>query len=235
MKLQKLIQWEKTVAEQERKRSLLMLAAFVCVLVMCAALWLIQKKLYGDVVQTGGGTYLGTSIGVGIGCALRGRKEKELEKDSSEKQKKYGNAVHGILFLLLIGGAIFWKEFRLAAVQLLCAYIPVLWSIKRQKADCDENCLLACEVILMAVMVLVGTFVGVKLMGLTSLPSVEKKIAAEGFTDVEYDTWWYDRWLNQEDNGKKYYVFQAKKDGQDWRIAADPKGGRLVQITEIED
>ena len=47
----------------------------------------------------------------------------------------------------------------------------------------------------MTVMVLVGTFVGVKLMGLTTLPAVEKKIAAEGFTDVEYNTWMYGRWL----------------------------------------
>ena len=34
-----------------------------------------------------------------------------------------------------------------------------------------------------------------------------------------------------ENNEKKYYVFQAKKDGQIWQIAADPKGGQLVQIT----
>lgn len=118
----------------------------------------------------------------------------------------------------------------------MCAYIPIFWILKKRKADCDENCLLACMFILMTVMVLVGTFVGVKLMGLTTLPAVEKKIAAEGFTDVEYNTWMYGRWLDlDENNEKKYYVFQAKKDGQIWQIAADPKGGQLVQITAAED
>ena len=54
--------------------------------------------------------------------------------------------------------------------------------------------------------------------------------------DVEYNTWMYGRWLNlDENNEKKYYVFQAKKDGQTWQIAADPKGGQLVQITAAED
>lgn len=72
--------------------------------------------------------------------------------------------------------------------------------------------------------------------GADNLPAVEKKIAAEGFADVEYNTWMYGRWLNlDENNEKKYYVFQAKKDGQTWQIAADPKGGQLVQITAAED
>lgn len=232
MGLRNLTQWEETVAKQEQKQFRLMSIAIVCVIAMCAVLWLVQDKLYGDVVQTGTTSYLGAFIGAGIGLALRGRKEKE----SAEKQKRNGKILGWILFLLVIGGAIFLEEFRLAAVQLLCAYIPIFWILKKRKADCDENCLLACMFILMTVMVLVGTFVGVKLMGLTTLPTVEKKIAAEGFTDVEYNTWMYDRWLDlDENNEKKYYVFQAKKDGQIWQIAADPKGGQLVQITAAED
>ena len=232
MGLRNLTQWEETVAKQEQKQFRLMSIAIVCVIAMCAVLWLVQDKLYGDVVQTGTTSYLGAFIGAGIGLALRGRKEKE----SAEKHKRNGKILGWILFLLVIGGAIFLEEFRLAAVQLLCAYIPIFWILKKRKADCDENCLLACMFILMTVMVLVGTFVGVKLMGLTTLPTVEKKIAAEGFTDVEYNTWMYDRWLDlDENNEKKYYVFQAKKDGQIWQIAADPKGGQLVQITAAED
>ncbi len=232
MGLRKLTQWEETVAKQEQKQFRLMSVAIVCVIAMCAVLWLVQDKFYGDVVRTGATSYLGAFIGAGIGLALRGRKEKE----SAEKQKRNGKILVWILFLLVIGGAIFLKEFRLVAVQLLCAYIPIFWILKKRKTDCDENSLLACMFILMTVMVLVGTFVGVKLMGLTTLPTVEKKIAAEGFADVEYNTWMYDRWLDlDENNEKKYYVFQAKKDGQIWQIAADPKGGQLVQITEIED
>ena len=144
MGLRNLTQWEETVAKQEQKQFRLMSIAIVCVIAMCAVLWLVQDKLYGDVVQTGTTSYLGAFIGAGIGLALRGRKEKE----SAEKQKRNGKILGWILFLLVIGGAIFLEEFRLAAVQLLCAYIPIFWILKKRKADCDENCLLACMFIL---------------------------------------------------------------------------------------
>ena len=108
MGLRKLTQWEETVAKQEQKQSRLMSVAIVCVIAMCAVLWLVQDKLYGDVVQTGTATYLGAFTGAGIGRALRSIKEKE----SAEKQKRNGKILVWILFLLVIGGAIFLKEFR---------------------------------------------------------------------------------------------------------------------------
>ena len=236
MGLRKLTQWEETVAKQEQKQFRLMSVAIVCVIAMCVVLWLVQDKLYGDVVNTGTGAYISSAIGVGLGLLMRSAAGKTEWEQPSEKQKKRTRAFSGIFIAMAIGGAIFLQEFRLVFVQLLCAYIPIFWILKKRKADCDENCLLACMFILMTVMVLVGTFVGVKLMGLTTLPAVEKKIAAEGFADVEYNTWMYGRWLDlDENNEKKYYVFQAKKDGQIWQIAADPKGGQLVQITAAED
>ena len=236
MGLRKLTQWEETVAKQEQKQFRLMSVAIVCVIAMCVVLWLVQDKLYGDVVNTGTGAYISSAIGVGLGLLMRSAAGKTEWEQPSEKQKKRTRAFSGIFIAMAIGGAIFLQEFRLVFVQLLCAYIPVFWILKKRKTDCDETSLLACMFILMTVMVLVGTFVGVKLMGLTTLPTVEKKIAAEGFTDVEYNTWMYDRWLDlDENNEKKYYVFQAKKDGQSWQIAADPKGGQLVQITAAED
>lgn len=236
MGLRKLTQWEETVAKQEQKQFRLMSVAIVCVIAMCVVLWLVQDKLYGDVVNTGTGAYISSAIGVGLGLLMRSAAGKTEWEQPSEKQKKRTRAFSGIFIAMAIGGAIFLQESRLVFVQLLCAYIPTFWILKKQKTDCDESSLLACIVVLMAVMTLVGTFVGVKLMGLTTLPTVEKKIAAEGFTDVEYNTWMYDRWLDlDENNEKKYYVFQAKKDGQSWQIAADPKGGQLVQITAAED
>ena len=236
MGLRKLTQWEETVAKQEQKQFRLMSVAIVCVIAMCVVLWLVQDKLYGDVVNTGTGAYISSAIGVGLGLLMRSAAGKTEWEQPSEKQKKRTRAFSGIFIAMAIGGAIFLQESRLVFLQLLCAYIPTFWILKKQKTDCDESSLLACIVVLMAVMTLVGTFVGVKLMGLTTLPTVEKKIAAEGFTDVEYNTWMYDRWLDlDENNEKKYYVFQAKKDGQSWQIAADPKGGQLVQITAAED
>ena len=236
MGLRKLTQWEETVAKQEQKRFWLMNIAIVCVIAMCVVLWLVQDKLYGDVVNTGTGAYISSAIGVGLGLLMRSAAGKTEWEQPSEKQKKRTRAFSGIFIAMAIGGAIFLQEFRLVFVQLLCAYIPTFWILKKQKTDCDESSLLACIVVLMTVMTLVGTFVGVKLMGLTTLPTVEKRLAAEGFTDVEYNTWMYGRWLDlDENNEKKYYVFQAKKDGQIWQIAADPKGGQLVQITAAED
>lgn len=44
MGLRKLTQWEETVAKQEQKRFWLMNIAIVCVIVMCAVLWLVQDR-----------------------------------------------------------------------------------------------------------------------------------------------------------------------------------------------
>lgn len=65
---------------------------------------------------------------------------------------------------------------------------------------------------------------------------MEKKIAAEGFTDVEYNTWMYGRWLDlDENNEKKYYVFpKLKKVDRSGRLPPT-EGGQLVQITAAED
>ena len=63
MGLRKLTQWEETVAKQEQKQSRLMSVAIVCVIAMCAVLWLVQDKLYGDVVNTGTGAYISSAIG----------------------------------------------------------------------------------------------------------------------------------------------------------------------------
>ena len=119
MGLRKLTQWEETVAKQEQKQSRLMSVAIVCVIAMCAVLWLVQDKLYGDVVQTGTATYLGAFTGAGIGRALRSIKEKE----SAEKQKRNGKILVWILFLLVTGFSeyrkrtamrIVWKTARLS-------------------------------------------------------------------------------------------------------------------------
>lgn len=71
MGLRKLTQWEETVAKQEQKQFRLMSVAIVCVIVMCAVLWLVQDKLYGDVVRTGAAVYGCSFIGVAIGLFVR--------------------------------------------------------------------------------------------------------------------------------------------------------------------
>ena len=71
MGLRKLTQWEETVAKQEQKQSRLMSVAIVCVIAMCAVLWLVQDKLYGDVVRTGAAAYGCSFIGVAIGLFER--------------------------------------------------------------------------------------------------------------------------------------------------------------------
>jgi uncharacterized membrane protein len=71
MGLRKLTQWEETVAKQEQKQFRLMSVAIVCVIAMCVVLWLVQDKLYGDVVNTGTGAYISSAIGVGLGLLMR--------------------------------------------------------------------------------------------------------------------------------------------------------------------
>ena len=86
MGLRKLTQWEETVAKQEQKQFRLMSVAIVCVIAMCAVLWLVQDKLYGDVVNTGTGAYISSAIGVGLGLLMRSAAGKTEWEQPSEKQ-----------------------------------------------------------------------------------------------------------------------------------------------------
>ena len=133
MGLRKLTQWEETVAKQEQKQFRLMSVAIVCVIAMCVVLWLVQDKLYGDVVNTGTGAYISSAIGVGLGLLMRSAAGKTEWEQPSEKQKKRTRAFSGIFIAMAIGGAIFLQEFRLVFVQLLCAYIPVFGFSKSRK------------------------------------------------------------------------------------------------------
>ena len=101
MGLRKLTQWEETVAKQEQKQSRLMSVAIVCVIAMCAVLWLVQDKLYGDVVQTGTATYGCSFIGVAIGLFVRSTTG-ETWATSSEKRKKFEMALIGIFIVLVL-------------------------------------------------------------------------------------------------------------------------------------
>ena len=92
MGLRKLTQWEETVAKQEQKQSRLMSVAIVCVIAMCAVLWLVQDKLYGDVVRTGAAAYGCSFIGVTIGLFVRSTTG-ETWATSSEKRKKFEMAL----------------------------------------------------------------------------------------------------------------------------------------------
>ena len=94
----------------------------------------------------------------------------------------------------------------------------------------------------MTVMTLVGTFVGVKLMGLTTLPTVEK-MQAEGFTEIEYNTWMYDRWLDLDENNEEEILRFPSEKGraeladcrrpQGRSACADYSGGGLMPLAEI--
>lgn len=90
MGLRKLTQWEETVAKQEQKQSRLMSVAIVCVIAMCAVLWLVQDKLYGDVVQTGTATYLGAFTGAGIGRCLAEHKREGVGGKTEKKWEDTG-------------------------------------------------------------------------------------------------------------------------------------------------
>ena len=94
MGLRKLTQWEETVAKQEQKQSRLMSVAIVCVIAMCAVLWLVQDKLYGDVVRTGAAAY---------GCSFIGVCEVQQGKHGQRHRKNGRNS----RWLLLVF-SLFW-------------------------------------------------------------------------------------------------------------------------------
>lgn len=100
MGLRKLTQWEETVAKQEQKRFWLMNIAIVCVIAMCAVLWLVQDKLYGDVVRTGAAAY-GCSF---IGVAHRAFCAKYNQGKHGQRHRKNGRNSRWLLLVF----SLFW-------------------------------------------------------------------------------------------------------------------------------
>lgn len=240
--MHKFWRWEENSYKQNQKRKVLWMAAVIC---WMAALWVtywIEHALYGEIIETGAFTYLGCSVGMAIGYCLRAGK---AEEPISEKRRRVTNIIVTVLIAAFVIGLFYFKRI-VSGTQFVCLILVAYWADGKMRKDLDKISLGACALFFASVMLVIGTFAGPKIMGLTSTKQAEKVLTAEGFSDVEYVHWLYGRWLYQDAVDKsfyekgmkdeKYYLFEGEKDGENWRIVVAPKGGEIViAATEKEE
>ncbi|MBQ7758329.1 hypothetical protein, partial [Anaerotignum sp.] len=193
-------------------------------------------------IEMGTFTYLGWSIGMAIGYCLRAGK---AEEPISEKRRKVTNIIVTILIVAFVIGLFYFKRIAVGT-QFICLILVAYWADAKTQKDLDKISLGACALCFVSVMLVIGTFGGPKIMGLTSTKQAEEILAAEGFSDVEYVHWLYGRWLYQDAMDKsfyekgmkdeKFYLFEGERDGENWRLVIDPKGGEIIiAATEADE
>ena len=232
--MKRLWAWEKNSYTQNQKRKILWTVAVICWL---AALWVtfwVEHTLYGEIIETRTFTYLGVSIGMAIGYCLRAGKE---EEPISEKRRKVTNIILTILIVAFIIGFFYFKR-GVVGTQFICLILVAYWADAKTQKDLDKISLGACALFFAAVMLVVGTFAGPKIMGYISTNQAEQTVAEQGFTDVEYLGRLQGRWAYQDAMDKSFYtadmseewlyMVYGEKDDEPYRFLIDPKGGEII-------
>lgn len=240
--MHKLWRWEENSYKQNQKRKILWTAAVICWL---AALWVtfwIEHTLYGEVIETGTFTYLGCSIGMAIGYCLRAGK---VEEPVSEKQRRTINMVLGLVMVVFVAGLFYFKR-GVVGTQFVCVMLVAFWADAKTRQDLDKISLGACALLFAAIMLMVGTFAGPKIMGLTSTKQAVETIAEQGFAEAEYLGRLQGRWAYRDARDKSfytadmseewYYMLYGEKDNKSYRFLVDPEGGEIMlAATEAEE
>lgn len=245
--MDKLWRWEETSGQQEKKRKILWTVAVICWLITVLFLYLIQEKMYGDVISTGASTYACISIGMALGVSLRYGLGKEPKEPKPMTEKRWRSSwISIILWSVAIEGIAISLGMYVQAVQYICALIPLVFLMREEKKDIDRISYGACLLLTVAITLSFSTLLAPKLMGLCTIGQAEKIVEAEGYEEAEYLGWLKGAWAYQDAVDKsfyhedmeeeRYYMVFGRKDGEPYRFLMDPKGGEiLIAASEADE
>ena len=236
--MDKLWRWEEKSYQQNKKREILWTAAVISWLVALWVTYWVEHTLYGEIISTGTFSYLGCSIGIVIGMLLRSGEE----KPKMMKARRWVANILKAICWIAICWAVVDRRLFVFAVQFICVFPAAYW-LDHQRVNANEDSIdkismSACNVLVIAVMLVVGTLAGPRIMGMISTKQAEKAIAEQGFSEAEYLGWLYGRWVyrdavdksfyEEEMQEEKYYMVFGRKEGEPYRFVIDPKGGEII-------
>lgn len=232
--MEKLWRWEEKSYQQEKKRKILWTVAPICWVAALAVTYWVEHTLYGEVIETGTFTYLGVSIGMAIGQCLRAAKVVEPIAEAKRRKTNIVLTIFVVAFII----AMFYFGRVVVATQFICVVLVAYWMDYEAQQDVDKISLGAVTLFLASLMLVVGTFAGPKIMGLTSAKQAEKIVAEQGYEDVEYLGRLQGRWAYRDAVDKSFYtaemseewlyMLEAKENGKPYRFLVDPKGGEIL-------
>ena len=230
------LEWEENSEKHEEKRKKLLNLAVFCWMVALVVLFLTEKILYGEILKTNTGGFLGATLGTAIVFWM--------QKDSLRIQvQKEGNVKTELILISVVTVAVaafaaFTGEV-LFLIQWFCLIPIVLWLAKLAELEkYDRNLVYSFALLVISLIVIVTTVFVPRLQGYRNVYAAERIVAAEGYEDAEYLGWLYGRWVYQDAVDKsfyeeemqeeQYYMIFARKDGEPYRFIIDPKGGEII-------
>ena len=230
------LEWEEDREAHEKKRMKLLFLAVFCWAVALAVLFITEKILYGEILETNTGGYLGATIGTAIVFWV--------QKDSLRIQIQKDRNIRVELTLIAIvtvGVAALSAITRQALflVQWFCLIPAVLWLAKlAEQENYDKNLVYSFALVVVSLIVIVTTVFVPRLMRMQNVFAAERIVTAEGYEDAEYLGWLKGAWVYQDAKEKsfydedmqeeQYYMVFARKDGEPYRFIIDPKGGEII-------
>ena len=230
------LEWEENREVHEKKRIKLLILAVFCWIAALVVLFLTEKILYGEILETNTGGYLGATIGTAIIFFLqKDSLQIKVQKDRNKRMEPILIAVVTAIIAALtaVTGQV------LFLVQWFCLIPAILWFAKLEEQDrFDKDMVRSFALIVVSLIVIVTTVFVPKLMRYQNVFAAERIVAAQGYEEAEYLGWLKGAWVYQDAVDKSfyekgmrdelYYMVFARKDGEPYRFIIDPKGGEII-------
>ena len=230
------LEWDVNSANHEVKRKKLLILAVACWMVALAVLFITEKILYGEILKTNTGGFLGATLGTVIVFWM--------QKDSLRIQvQKERNVKAELIMITAVTVAVAaFAAFTgqvLFLIQWLCLIPAILWLAKLAEQEKYDKELVHTFALLVVSLIIVVTTVFVpRLQGYRNVYAAERIVTAEGYEDAEYLGWLKGAWIRQdavdqsfyqeEMEEEKYYMVSGRKDDEAYRFIIDPKGGEII-------
>lgn len=230
------LEWEEDREKHEEKSWKWFFLSVCCWIITLIVLYLTEKKLYGEIVETNTMAYLGAAIAMTI---VSWRERESLRIEVQKERSKWTEVIIVIAMTALLAALAAIEKQPLFLIQWLCIMPVVYWLTPMQKQErYDKNLVYSFFMIVVALIVIVTTVFVPRLLGYRNVYAAERIVKAEGYEDAEYLGWLYGRWVYQDAVDKsfyeeemqeeKYYMVSAKKEGVPYRFIIDPKGGEVI-------
>lgn len=230
------LEWEEDREKHEKKRKKLLILAVVCWAVALAVLFLTEKMLYGEILKTNTGGFLGATVGTAIVFWMQ--KDSLRIQVQKERNIKVELTLIAVVTVVVAAFAAFTGQV-LFLLQWFCLIPAILWLAKLAEKDrYDKDMVYSFALVVVSLIVIVTTVFVPRLLGYRNVYAAERIVTAEGYEEAEYLGYLKGAWVYQDAEDKSfyekgmrdelYYMIYGEKDNEPYRFIIDPKGGEII-------
>ena len=230
------LEWEENREVHEKKQKKWLFLAVACWAVALAVLFITEKILYGEILETNTGGFLGATVGTAIVFWI----QKDSLRIQMEKERniRVELTLIAVVTVLIAAFSAFTGQV-LFLIQWFCLIPAILWLAKLAEQDrYDKDMVYSFALVVVSLIVIVTTVFVPRLLGYRNVYAAERIVTAEGYEEAEYLGWLKGAWVYQDAVDKsfyeeemeeeQYYMVFGRKDGEPYRFIIDPKGGEII-------